>query len=74
MDHGTQDKIRLLFICNHFRCEIVRETGIAQFFNFNLAATLRSSVLFEKLLESRAKSSTGDAIASQGIARCDEPG
>ena len=46
-----QDKIRLFVSCNHFRCEIVRGTGIAQFFDFNFAATLMSSVLFEKWLE-----------------------
>ena len=47
-----------------FLCRIVRGTGIAQFFDFNLAATLMSFILSEKWLESRAKASTGDAIAS----------
>jgi len=43
---------------------IVRGTGTAQLLDFNTAATLISFILFGKWLESKAKASTGDAIAS----------
>ena len=39
-------------------------TGATQFFDFNIAAVLISFILFGKWLQSRAKASTGDAIAS----------
>ena len=47
-----------------FICGIVRGTGTAQLVDFNSAATLISFILFGKWLESKAKASTGDAIAS----------
>ena len=39
-------------------------TGTAQHFDFNIAAPLISFIPFGKWLESKAKSSTGDASAS----------
>ena len=47
-----------------FICGIVRGTWTAQLFDFNIAATLISFILFGNWLESKAKASTGDAIAS----------
>ena len=42
----------------------VRRTGTVQLLDFNIAATLLSFIMSERWLESRAKQSTGDAIAS----------
>ena len=46
-----------------FPSEIVRGAGIAQFFDFNFAATLLSFILLDMWLEA-GQSSAGDAIPS----------
>ena len=52
------------FNSGHCCCRSVRGTGTAQLLDFNIVVTLISFILSEKWLESRARQSIGDAIAS----------